>query len=256
MVSFTRCAAAACLAAIVSVSALAAEPLTGSRIKSFISSFTELKSFAEQRQIDFEKNQQERRQGQTFQPFSQGIGQLRAAGAYGEATRIVKRHGYSSMESWAAFADRILRAYIGLSMQSEQPRMAAGMAQARQMIMNNPNMTEQQKAQALASINASMRNVQQMQASNPADKAAVARYRPQLDAVFENDRAGRATQRGAHGNDRAPAMPQSQGNAAPAPGGKKQGIKARLSKLKELYDAGLISKQEYDAKRADILSQL
>ncbi len=48
-------------------------------------------------------------------------------------------------------------------------------------------------------------------------------------------------------------MPERR-RAAPPPG--TPGIKARLRKLKELYDSGLISKQEYDAKRAALLSQL
>jgi len=98
---------AVCLAVAVSFGASAAEQaLTGSQVKGFLSSFPELKTFAEKRRIDFEKNRNRQRpQGQNaFGPFSQGVGELRAAGAYGEANRIVRRHGFSSMESWAGIA--------------------------------------------------------------------------------------------------------------------------------------------------------
>jgi len=247
---------AAWLAVMVSVGASAAEPITGTEIKGFISSFPELKALAERRRIDFEKggNQPQGRGRESFSPFSQGIGKLRQAGAYGEATLIVRRHGFSSMESWAGTADRILRAYIALDMQGHQPRMAAGMENARSMIMNNPHMTPDQKAQALASIGASMRNYQQMQDASAEDKAAVAPYRTRLDAAFDRSDRGQA------GMNRRTR--RDQGLATPAPGvsprasGGPKGVKARLAKLKELYDAGLINKQEYDAKRSAILSEL
>jgi len=266
MAHFKRIFTAACLAVVASFGATAAERLTGSQIKGFMSSFPELKTFAEQRRIDFEKdrNRQYGSERRNFSPFSQGVGQLRAAGAYGGANRIVRRHGFSNMESWAGIADRILRAYIGVNMQEQQPRMAAGIGQARQMIMNNPHMTPEQKAQALASIGASMQNFQQMQSGSAADKAAILPYRTQLDTVFENDRANRGMRRKGYGTQPGPAMPaQGQAVSEGAAGGaairgnrNPGGVKARLSKLKELFDAGLINQQEYDAKRSQILREL
>lgn len=260
MAKSLRLITAAWLALTVSLGASAAERLTGSQIKGFLSSFPELKAFAEQRRIDFEKDRNRRPGpggGNSFSPFSQGVGQLRAAGAYGEASRIVRRHGFSSMESWAGIGDRILRAYIALHMQGQQPRMAEGMSQARQMIMNNPNMTPEQKAQALDSIGASMRSYRQMQDGSAADKAAILPYRARLDTLFENDRANRGMRRQGAGAPRNPAMaPPGAVRGKPASGGNARGVKARLSKLKELYDAGLINKQEYDAKRSAILSEL
>jgi hypothetical protein len=139
--------------------------------------------------------------------------------------------------------------------------MAAGMAQAREMIMNNPNMTEEQKAQAMASIGASMQQFKQMQDGSAADKAAIAPYRAQLDTMFENDRANRHMRRQGSAPQHSPAMgaPGHAGTGAAGPGpgkGGAGGVKARLGKLKELFDAGLITKQEYDAKRSAILSEL
>ncbi len=242
--SIGRAAAAACLFAVLAIAAQAAEPLTGSRIQAFLASFTELKAFAEQRQIHFDGERDKRHRDGSFQPFTRGLDRLRAAGAYSQATGIVRRHGFTSMESWAGIADRVLRAYLALSMQAQQPRMAAGMADAQAMIMNSPHLTPEQKSQALASLGASRRNLQQMQEADPADKAAVVPYRSQLDATFQN---GRKTERG---------MGQPPRRAVPPPRAGAQGVKARLQKLKELHDAGLISRQEYDAKRAAILNQL
>lgn len=261
-----RLIAAGCLAVLVSFGASAADQLSGSQIKGFISSFPELKAMADKRRIDFEKDRDRRRaSAQGFSPFSEGITRLREAGAYGEANGIVRRHGFSSVEAWGGIADRILRAYIALSMQGQQGEMAAGMKDARSMIMNNPHMTEQQKAQALASINASMRSYKLIQEGNPADKAAILPYRAQLDALFDNQRANRGMNPGKAqppgGTSPRPGQAAT-GSAAGAPstgrpsGGSPGGIKARLGKLKELYDAGLINKQEYDAKRAAILSEL
>jgi hypothetical protein len=244
MVSIGRAAAAACVFAVLAIAAQAAEPLTGSRIQAFLASFTELRAFAEQRRIHFDRDRDKRRQDGSLQPFTRGLDRLRAAGAYSEATGIVRRHGFTSMESWAGTADRILRAHLTLSMQAQQPSMAAGMADAQAMIMNSPHLTPEQKSQALASLGASRRSMRQMQEADPADKAAVVPYRAQLDATFRN---GRKTERGAG---------QHPGHAVPPPRAGTQGVKARLEKLKELYDAGLISRQEYDAKRAAILNQL
>ena len=140
---FLRLFTAASLAVLVSFGAEAADRLSGAHIKGFMSSFPELKAMADKRRIDFEKDRDRRGRAtaQGFNPFSEGIAKLRAAGAYGEANRIVRRHGFANVEAWAGIADRILRAYIALSMQGQQGQMSAGMQDAHNMIMNNPHMT-------------------------------------------------------------------------------------------------------------------
>jgi hypothetical protein len=60
----------------------------------------------------------------------------------------------------------------------------------------------------------------------------------------------------ADGPDPIPVPAKAAAPAAPAPAGGATGLKARLQKLKELRDAGLITQDEYNAKRKAILSEI
>ncbi len=62
--------------------------------------------------------------------------------------------------------------------------------------------------------------------------------------------------RGGRGG-RAPGAPSAgSGSEAPSSGGGSADVKEALSKLTDLYNDGLITQSEYDAKRAEILDRI
>lgn len=141
----------AILAALLSLAAFAAhaqEPLTDAKIRALIttieksqdmaSEFEELNELASEREVDMSRL------------FSSSVEQMEGREEYGILEDMVQNHGFSNLKEWAKTGDRVFAAWMAIEMGSESAGLAAEMQEALAEIDNNPDMSEQQKAQMRA----------------------------------------------------------------------------------------------------------
>ncbi|SLN57193.1 hypothetical protein [Oceanibacterium hippocampi] len=159
-------------------------PLHEAELNGFMQSFDAMQALGEKYDRLFEERGVN--SGPNDSPFSQGAAALLGTHAYSEAEAIAQRYGFANLQHWATTGDRIMRAYVAGHMAGQAPQMDAAMAQARQQIMSNSSLTEQQKQEMLKQIEQAMGAVGNMSRDvPPEDIALVQRYRAELDRAFD-----------------------------------------------------------------------
>lgn len=106
-------------------------------------------------------------------PMSSAVTALEGHEAYGDFTRIVSRHGFATPQQWGEVGDRIVRAYMTLQMEREQPRVQEEMKQALREIENNQHMSAAQKEQMRTMLEQSMAGMKAMTGAPREDVEAV-----------------------------------------------------------------------------------
>ena len=117
---------------------------------------------------------------QTATPFSTAISRMQGHQAFDEMQAIILTHGFSDVESWAAIGDRIMKAYVANSMETEMPQMDEQMKQALEQIEKS-NMTEDQKKNMRKMMLSSMQMMNSYVDVPEGDKAAVLPYMSVLE---------------------------------------------------------------------------
>lgn len=114
--------------------------------------------------------------------FSSSVEQMEDTPAHDKFEAVVEKHGFDNLESWASVGDRVFAAMMAIDMRSEgaDPGASQEMAEAMAEIENNPNMTEQQKAQMRAMMGAAL-SITKMADDVPA--ADIEAIRPHLKAL-------------------------------------------------------------------------
>lgn len=117
--------------------------------------------------------------------FSSGVEQMEGTPAYDEFEAVVEKRGFDSLESWASVGDRVFAAMMAIDMKKE----GAGqeMAEAMAEIENDPNMSEQQKAQMRAMMGAALSITKMADDVPTADIEAVRPHLKDLEATMGDD---------------------------------------------------------------------
>ncbi len=165
-----------------------AADLSRAEVEGFIEAFEEIRVEAEAYEDEAEEYRRE--SGRTFTSFSDAVEIMRAVG-FDEIDDIAEDHGFADGADWGRVGDRVMAAYMAIQMGDAGggQDMAETMAQMRQMLEEDPNMTEEQKAALLAQMEDAMAQAEAAMAGMPetsqADRDLVREYVPQLEAAMD-----------------------------------------------------------------------
>jgi hypothetical protein len=109
---------------------------------------------------------------------------VQARSAQNKAEAIVAEHGFDGWVDWYQQFLRAIRAYTNLKMQDE-PAGAPELEQQMAKIRNNPDISEEQKQQMLAMIEASQGFVKSMASADSADIEAVKPHMDRFEKVLD-----------------------------------------------------------------------
>ena len=112
-------------------------------------------------------------------PFSSALGSMQGHQAYNEILGVIRGNGFADADQWALIGDRVMKAYIGLRMEAQQPEYNAQIQQAMQQIQNS-DMSAEQKQMMMQMMQGSSQAMANFQNVPDADKQAV---KPHLAAI-------------------------------------------------------------------------
>lgn len=181
------------LALVVSLLAFAAQAkdLSDSTIRAFIATMNDAQALQD-KYGDTERWPDPEDEETTSMPdmtrlFSTGVEQMEGTPAYAEFESVVEKRGFDSLESWASVGDRVFAAMMAIQMKSESSGVGQEMAGVMAEIENDPNMSEQQKAQMRAMMGAAL-NITKIADDVPAaDIEAVRPHLKDLEAAMNDD---------------------------------------------------------------------
>lgn len=159
--------------------AAASDPLTEAEVRRFAASMTDLQAVAERHALD-EIEADGRAQAMSTTPMSDAVAQLRGHAAYGDASAVMRRHGFADSGEWGRVGDRVFRAYMALSIERESPDARGEMQRALAEIEQNPSLSEEQRRMMREMMAGAMAGMQAAMEAPQGDKDAV---RANLDAV-------------------------------------------------------------------------
>ncbi|MEQ8691034.1 MAG: hypothetical protein RIC89_09410 [Pseudomonadales bacterium] len=113
-------------------------------------------------------------------PFSSSIPELQSYAGYDEVVTIIESSGFGDINQWAAFGDRVMRAYGAIKLASEAPDVNEQMAQARKQLENS-GLTEAQKKMLLEVMGSANQVMDTFKDVPQADRAAVKPHVEKLD---------------------------------------------------------------------------
>ena len=158
-------------------------PLTEDEARRFVASLAAVETlgdaFEAEGKIDNLQFDSRPKAGEAFKPFSKGVTALEEnyPADHARLAKALKPHGFSA-DDWGATGDRVMIAYIAVTMQEDDPRtleMMEGM-DASMMEMMPPEMRTQMEG-----VFAMMETVKN---APEADKATVAAVKADLDAYL------------------------------------------------------------------------
>ena len=112
-------------------------------------------------------------------PFSSAIGSIKGYEGYDEMLNVIDDNGFGDLTQWAAFGDRVMRAYGAEKMATEAPQVDAQMAEALKQLENS-GLSEAQKKMMLE-VMGSANHVMESFNDVPADDRAA--VRPHINAL-------------------------------------------------------------------------
>ncbi|WP_417501416.1 hypothetical protein [Marinobacter sp.] len=181
------------LALVVSLLAFAAQAkdLSDSTIRAFIATMNDAQALKDKYE-DTEGWPDPESEETTSMPdmtrlFSSGVEQMEGTPAYAEFESVAKKRGFDSLESWASVGDRVFAAMMAIQMKSESSGVGQEMAGVMAEIENDPNMSEQQKAQMRAMMGAALSITKIADDVPAADIEAVRPHLKDLEAAMGDD---------------------------------------------------------------------
>lgn len=170
----------ALMLSLVSFSAHA-EKLTDSTIRSFITSLEKAQTLApEFEELNDEQNIESI---DLTRIFSSSVEELKGEDAYGRLEDLVQDSGFNNLNEWAAIGDRIYGAWMAIEMADQNPEANQEMQSAMAELENDPNMSDQQKAQMRSMMEAALGVTKMASEASPADIEAVKPHVKALQAV-------------------------------------------------------------------------
>lgn len=155
-----------------------AEKLTDNTIRSFITTLE--KAQALEPEFENLNNQEHLGSIDITKIFSSSVEALKGEDAYDSLEDLVQNSGFSNLNQWAATGDRIYGAWMAIEMKDESPEINQEMKTAMAELENNPNMSDQQKAQMRSMMEAALGVSKMASEAPPADIEAV---KPHVNAL-------------------------------------------------------------------------
>ncbi|NCC24366.1 MAG: hypothetical protein EOM25_04065 [Deltaproteobacteria bacterium] len=190
----------ALLAMAVAAGPVAARALTDDEIKRTLAAIEEMKPLWDGAVDDSEEedeavpdfmvdpNMSDGVQGD-YQIF--GPEQIRDIENNAELRTILKRNGFTS-ETWAATANRVIKAFVAVEMGESMAEMRREMESEMAAIQKDPNLSPEQKQQIQAQMEGVMLTLSKNVEAPEEDKKAVMPYRERLAQTLEWNEDGMA----------------------------------------------------------------
>lgn len=159
-------------------------PLAETEIEAFIASVPDVQRWAIRQDAPVRELTERRFDAETLAatPFSVGLQDIQGTQAYDELTDVVRAHGFTEPEIWAATADRVIRALAALQMERTGPTPDQ-LDQTRRQVLNNPNLSAAEKEQILSSVGMATA----MQTAPTEDIEAVDPYAEQIAEALKGE---------------------------------------------------------------------
>jgi hypothetical protein len=166
-------------------------PLTEDQVTAFIASFPTMRAMGEKYSNELAG------MADTSNPnaFGAMMAGIKGSRGYDEYVAAIEKHGFDDMEEWGTVANRVMRAFMAITMEAMRAFMAitmeahsaqmkADLEQTRKRIEANTSMPAEQKKMMLQQLEASAGMVTGMGVPE-ADKAIVRRHQAALDRVMK-----------------------------------------------------------------------
>jgi len=110
----------------------------------------------------------------------------RMAQRHAEVEEIIQQHGFDGSGQWAEVSSRIFGAFYAVEVEDARPEMERQQQETLRQIEENPNLTEEQKAQMRRVLQQQMEAMAEMAPDVPeADRRAVRARESELRALFD-----------------------------------------------------------------------
>lgn len=165
------------------------DPLKYAEISGFITSLQELQALGEQYRASPSRARESHRRSSGEHDghwLTESVGAMRGHPVYEKIQAIVRAHGFQSAEQWGEVGDRVVRAFLAVSMDQQVPGMEAEMEKALQELEHSDSLTLEQKTIMRQSMLNSLAQVRSLTDAPPADIAAVRPRMTELESAFKD----------------------------------------------------------------------
>ncbi len=115
-------------------------------------------------------------------PFSRAVESMQNYAGYKEMTRVIADKGFSDVNQWAAFGDRVMRAYGAIKLATEAPKVDAQMAQAMKELENS-GLSDAQKKMMMEVMGSANKVMDSFKDVPESDRAAVKPHLQRLEGM-------------------------------------------------------------------------
>ncbi len=180
------------LASLLPVAAYASS-LTDAQVKKFVSSWNDVTTL-----LDDAYDESEDLYGDDLDAdngddlslstmMSDMVALIRGEPVYSQLRRLVRQHGFSSVNDWAQVGDKVMRAAFAIQLGDHAANMEKEMARALKDIDENPHLTEETKQDMKAAWKSNAAAMAELAATPEADKNAVRPHMGELEQMWGHD---------------------------------------------------------------------
>lgn len=167
-----------------------AQNLTEANVRAFLDSLQAAEPVLMEHEDELNEFDDEAESADFSAIFSSGLEQMKGHAVYNDIEKVIKRHGFSSVEQWAQTGDQVFQAWFALEMETQGPAAQQEMQRALAEIDSNPHMTEDQKAQMRAMMGSAMNTMNAAKDVPDDAKRAVRPFMDELRAMSEDEDSG------------------------------------------------------------------
>lgn len=182
--------AALMLACVLIAPKAFAQNLTEANVRAFLDSLQAAEPVLIEHEDELDEFEDDAEPADFSAIFSSGLEQMKGHAVYKDIEKVIKRHGFSSVEQWARTGDQVFQAWVALEMEEQGPAAQQEMQQALAEIDNNPHMTEEQKVQMRAMMGTAMSTMNAARDVPDDTKRAVRPFMDELRAMSDDEDSG------------------------------------------------------------------
>lgn len=180
------------LSLALSLPAIAVE-VTDKSVQKWLQSYSAVTAWAktkDEKELKFLEEKQNKREPDLTNLFSTAMKDMKGHKYYGELSGVLKNNGFSDPSEWAQLGDRIMAATMAVEMDKHEAASGQSrtqMKQAMEAMMNNPNVTPEQKAQMQQMMGLGNQMVDMADKVPAQDKEVIKRNAAQIKQVMEQN---------------------------------------------------------------------
>ena len=178
------------LSLTLSLPALALE-LTDQNVQKWINSYSAVVEWSQtqdKKDLEFLEQKQSEQTPKFDALFSNAIKDMKGHKIYNDFAGVLKKNGFSDTGEWAQLGDRIMAATMAVEIEKHEASSGqhrAQMKQAMDGLMNNPNLSAEQKAQMQQMMGMSTQVLDVADKVPAKDKEVIRRNADQIKQVME-----------------------------------------------------------------------